>query len=159
MSETKALTTWPVKLAADFIEQWEGFRETAYLCPAGVLTIGFGHTGPDVKEGRVVTYKEAYAMLIEDLKRYASGLAPWVNVKVTEGQYVALMSLAYNIGVDGVVYKCPKLMRAVNAGDVEEAASQFLDVNKANGKVLPGLTRRRQAEAKLFLGESCAVGA
>ena len=151
MSETKALTAWPVKLAADFIEQWEGFRETAYLCPAGVLTIGFGHTGPDVKE--------AYAMLIEDLKRYASGLAPWVNVKVTEGQYVALMSLAYNIGVDGVVYKCPKLMRAVNAGDVEEAASQFLDVNKANGKVLPGLTRRRQAEAKLFLGESCAVGA
>lgn len=104
MSETKALTAWPVKLAADFIEQWEGFRETAYLCPAGVLTIGFGHTGPDVKEGRVVTYKEAYAMLIEDLKRYASGLAPWVNVKVTEGQYVALMSLAYNIGVDGVVY-------------------------------------------------------
>lgn len=52
MSETRALTAWPVELAADFIEQWEGFRETAYLCPAGVLTIGFGHTGSDVKEGR-----------------------------------------------------------------------------------------------------------
>ena len=84
---------------------------------------------------------------------YASGLAFWVNVYLTEGQYVALMSLAYNIGVDGVVHKCPKLMRAVNAGDAEEAARQFLDVNKANGKVLPGLTRRRQAEAKLYLGE------
>ena len=64
-----------------------------------------------------------------------------------------LLSLAYNVGVDGVVHKCPKLMRAVNDGDTEEAARQFLDVNKANGKVLPGLTRRRQAEAKLFLGE------
>lgn len=154
MSETRALTAWPVELAADFIEQWEGFRETAYLCPAGVLTIGFGHTGSDVKEGQVVTYKEAYDMLLEDLKRYASGLAFWVNVYLTEGQYVALMSLAYIIGVDGVVHKCPKLMRAVNAGDdEEEAARQFLDVNKANGKVLPGLTRRRQAEAKLYLGE------
>lgn len=153
MSETRTLTAWPVELAADFIEQWEGFRETAYLCPAGVLTIGFGHTGSDVKEGQVVTYKEAYDMLLEDLKRYASGLAFWVNVYLTEGQYVALMSLAYNIGVDGVVHKCPKLMRAVNAGDEEEAARQFLDVNKANGKVLPGLTRRRQAEAKLYLGE------
>lgn len=152
MSETKALTAWPVELAADFIEQWEGFRETAYRCPAGVLTIGFGHTGADVKEGQVVTYKEAYATLIEDLKRYASGLASWVNVKVTEGQFIALMSLAYNIGVDGVVHKCPKLLRAVKTGDAEEAARQFLDVNKAKGKVLPGLTRRRRAEADLFLG-------
>lgn len=156
MSETRAITAWPVELAADFIEQWEGFRETAYLCPAGVLTIGFGHTGPDVKKGQVVTYKEAYTMLLEDLKRYASGLAAWVNVKVTEGQYVALLSLAYNIGVDGVVHKCPKLMRAVTrnaSGHAEEAARQFLDVNKVNGKELPGLTRRRRAEAKLFLGE------
>lgn len=153
MSETRALTAWPVELAADFIEQWEGFRETAYLCPAGVLTIGFGHTGPDVKKGQVVTYKEAYNTLIDDLKRYASGLAAWVNVKVTEGQYVALLSLAYNIGVDGVVHKCPKLLRAVNTEDADEAARQFLDVNKVNGKELPGLTRRRRAEAKLFLGE------
>lgn len=153
MSETRALTAWPVELAADFIEQWEGFRETAYLCPAGVLTIGFGHTGPDVKEGQVMTYKEAYDMLLEDLKRYASGLAAWVNVKVTDGQYVALLSLAYNVGVDGVVHKCPKLLRAVNTEDIDEAAHQFLDVNKVNGKELPGLTRRRQAEAKLYLGE------
>lgn len=153
MSETRPLAAWPVELAADFIEQWEGFRETAYLCPAGVLTIGFGHTGSDVKEGQIVTYKEAYDMLLEDLKRYASGLAAWVNVKVTQGQFIALLSLAYNVGVDGVVHKCPKLLRAVNTEDIDEAARQFLDVNKVNGKELPGLTRRRKAEAKLFLGE------
>lgn len=145
--------SYPVELAADFIEQWEGFKETAYRCPAGVLTIGFGHTGPDVKEGDVITYREAYDLLVKDLKRYASGMAFWVNVNVTEGQFIALLSLAYNIGVDGVVHKCTKLMRAVNEGNEEEAARQFLDVNKAGGKVLPGLTRRRQAEAKLFLGE------
>lgn len=153
MSETRALTAWPVELAADFIEQWEGFRETAYLCPAGVLTIGFGHTGPDVKKGQVLTYKEAYNTLIDDLKRCASGLAVWVNVYLTEGQYVALMSLAYNLGVDGVVHKCPKLMRALNAGDFERAAHEFLDIDCVNGQRLAGLTRRRQSEARLFLGE------
>lgn len=151
--EYKNFTAYPVELAADFIEQWEGFRETAYRCPAGVLTIGFGHTGPDVKEGDVVTYAQANAMLVEDLKHYASGLARWLNVKVTEGQFIALLSLAYNVGVDGVVHKCPKLLHAVNAQDEQEAARQFLDVNKVGGKELPGLTRRRKAEAKLFLGE------
>ena len=93
-------------------------------------------------------------MLREDVEEVKRGLAPFVNVHVTEGQFIALVSLAFNVGVSYVVHKCPKLMRAVNAGDdEEEAARQFLDVNKANGKVLPGLTRRRQAEAKLYLGE------
>lgn len=151
MSETRALTAWPVELAADFIEQWEGFRETAYLCPAGVLTIGFGHTGSDVKEGQVVTYKEAYDMLLEDLKRYASGLAAWVNVKVTEGQYIALLSLAFNVGV-GAVAKST-LLRLLNAGDIEAAGDEFLKWTYAAGRELPGLVRRRREERKLFLGE------
>ena len=151
MSETRALTAWPVELAADFIEQWEGFRETAYLCPAGVLTIGFGHTGSDVKEGQVVTYKEAYNMLLEDLKRYASGLAAWVNVKVTEDQYIALLSLAFNVGV-GAVAKST-LLRLLNAGDIEAAGDEFLKWAYAAGRELPGLVRRRREERKLFLGE------
>lgn len=151
--EYKNFTAYPVELAADFIEQWEGFRERAYRCPAGVLTIGFGHTGTDVHEGDTITYHEAYDLLVEDLKRYCAGLARWVNVKVTANQFVALLSLAYNIGVDGVVHKCPKLLRALNAEDFDGAARQFLDVTKANGKVLPGLTRRRKAEAELFLRE------
>lgn len=151
MSETRALTAWPVELAADFIEQWEGFRETAYLCPAGVLTIGFGHTGSDVKKGQVVTYKEAYNMLLEDLKRYASGLAAWVNVKVTEGQYIALLSLAFNVGV-GAVAKST-LLRLLNAGDIEAAGDEFLKWTYAAGRELPGLVRRRREERKLFLGE------
>lgn len=138
--------------AMDFIEAWEGCRLAAYKCPAGVWTIGVGHT-QDVTEHDEITYEQSRELLRQDIEEVKRELAPFVNVHVTEGQYVALVSLAYNVGVDGVVHKCPKLMRAVNDGDTEEAARQFLDVNKANGKVLPGLTRRRQAEAKLFLGE------
>ena len=143
---------YPAELAADFVEQWEGFRETAYVCPAGKLTIGFGHTGDDVHEGDIVTYHEAYSLLVADLHKHVMSLASYVNVPVTEGQFIALASLAFNVG--SVPMKCPKLMRALNAGDVESAAREFLDVNKANGKVQPGLTKRRMAEAKLFLGEA-----
>ena len=145
--------SYPPELAADFIEQWEGFRERTYRCPAGKLTVGFGHT-ENVKEGDTVTYTEAYKMLVEDVRRYVDGMSRWVNVPVTEGQFIALTSLAFNVGTDYVVHKCPKLMRALNTGNTEECARQFLDITKCDGKVLPGLVRRRQAEAKLFLGEA-----
>ncbi len=147
----KRYMSYPPEKAADFIEQWEGFKETAYRCPAGKLTIGFGHTGSDVKEGDTITYHEAYDLLIKDLKRYIDGMSCWVEVPVTEGQFIALTSLAYNIGVYNFVNKCPNLRRKLNAGDYEGAAKEFLDINKVNGEVLHGLTRRRQAEAKLFL--------
>ena len=145
--------SYPPELVADFIEQFEGFRERAYRCPAGKLTIGFGHT-ENVKAGDTVTYTEAYKMLVEDVRRYVDGMSRWVNVPVTEGQFIALTSLAFNVGTDYVVHKCPKLMRDLNTGNTEECARQFLDITKCNGKVLPGLVRRRQAEAKLFLGEA-----
>lgn len=139
--------------AANFIEQWEGFREKAYRCPAGKWTIGFGHTG-DVKEGDVVTYSEAYALLVADVTRYIDGMSRWINVDVTKGQFIALTSLAFNVGTDYVIHKCPKLMRALNTRDEEECARQFLDITKRNGVELPGLVRRRKAEAKLFLEDA-----
>lgn len=143
---------YSVESAMDFIEAWEGCRLTAYKCPAGIWTIGVGHTR-DVTEHDEITYEQSRDLLRRDLELVKHDLSRFVNVTVTEGQFIALISLAFNVGVSYVVHKCPKLMRAVNDGDTEEAARQFLDVNKANGKVLPGLTRRRQAEAKLFLGE------
>ena len=149
MTERHPFASYPAELAANFVEMFEGFKETAYLCPAGKLTIGFGHTGKDVKNGAVVTYNEAYEMLVRDLKAHIRELAPFISVLVTEGQFVALASLAFNVG--NVPAKCPKLMRALNAGDEEEAAKQFLDVTLVNGKIVPGLVRRRKAEATLFL--------
>lgn len=137
--------------AADFIAEWEGFRGKAYQCAAGVWTIGFGHTGT-VAEGDRITREQAYGCLISDIRSAMMGLAPHVRRDVTLGQFIALTSLAFNIGPLNVVQKCPKLMRALNARENEECARQFLDIDKANGVRLEGLARRRRAEAALFLG-------
>ena len=141
-----------VESAMDFVESWECCRLTAYKCPAGVWTIGVGHT-QDVTEHDEITYEQSRDLLRRDLELVKHDLARFVDVTVTEGQFIALISLAFNVGVSYVVHQCPRLMRALNAGDVEAAAHEFLDIDKANGVRLPGLTRRRQSEARLFLGE------
>lgn len=138
--------------AMDFIESWEGCKLQAYKCPAGIWTIGVGHT-KNVAEHDEITYEQSRELLRQDIEEVKRGLARFVNVHVTEGQFVALVSLAFNVGVSYVVHQCPKLMRALNAGDVEACAHEFLDITKANGVELTGLIRRRQAEATLFLGE------
>lgn len=143
---------YSAEVAMDFIEAWEGCKLTAYKCPAGIWTIGVGHT-KDVTEHDEITYEQSRELLRKDIEAVVKALAPFVNVHVTEGQYVALVSLAFNVGASYVVHNCPRLMRALNAGDVEQAAHQFLDITKAGGKELPGLVRRRKSEAKLFLGE------
>lgn len=148
----KNFSEYSVDLAADFIEAWEGCRLTAYKCPAGIWTIGVGHT-KDVTEHDEITYEQSREMLREDIEEVKRGLAPFVNAHVTEGQFVALVSLAFNVGVSYVVHQCPRLMRALNAGDCEACANEFLDIVKANGVTLPGLVKRRREEAKLFLSE------
>lgn len=150
MSEM-AFEDYTPECAADFIAEWEGFRGKAYQCAAGVWTIGFGHTGT-VAEGDRITREQAYGCLLSDIRAVMMGLAPHVKRPVTLGQFIALTSLAFNIGLQNVVQKCPKLMRALNAREDEECARQFLDIDKANGVRLEGLTRRRRAEAALFLG-------
>ena len=149
----KNFAEYSVESAMDFVESWEGCRLTAYKCPAGVWTIGVGHT-QDVTEHDEITYEQSRDLLRRDLELVRHDLAPFVNVGLTEGQFVALVSLAFNVGAYYVTHKCPKLMRALNAGDLEACAHEFLDIDKANGVKLPGLTRRRQSEARLFLGEA-----
>ena len=148
----KNFSEYSVDLAADFIEAWEGCRLTAYKCPAGIWTIGVGHT-QDVTEHDEITYEQSRDLLRRDLELVKHNLAPFINVHVTEGQFVALVSLAFNVGVGYVVRQCPRLMRALNAGDEEACANEFLDIVKANGVTLPGLVKRRREEAKLFLSE------
>lgn len=148
----KNFSEYQAESATDFIEAWEGCRLQAYKCPAGVWTIGVGHT-KGVTEHDEITYEQSRELLRKDIEEVKRGLAPFVNIHVTEGQFIALVSLAFNVGVSYVVHKCPKLMQALNAGDVEACAHEFLDIDSANGVKLPGLTRRRQSEARLFLGE------
>ena len=142
------LGTYEPALAAGFISSFEGCRLSAYKCSAGVWTIGYGHT-EYVKEGDTCTEEQANAWLIEDIRNTQLLLAHYVNVPVSEGEFVALVSLAFNVGV-GALMKS-KLLRKLNSGDREGAAEEFLDFDLANGKRLAGLTRRRKAEHDLFL--------
>ena len=147
----KNYAEYPAEVAADFIEQWEGCRLEAYQCSAGVWTIGVGHT-EGVKEGDVITYAESRAFLSEDIRKRVEALAPDIKVPVSEGQFVALTSLAFNVGVASV--SGSQLVKKLNAVDIPGAADEFLDGwDTAGGKVVPGLQRRRRAERKLFLGE------
>ena len=137
------------------IQQFEGFRAKPYKCPAGVPTIGYGATYyPDGKRvtmaDRPVSEADATAMLRSMLASYEAGVSRYVQVPLTQGQFDALVSFAYNLGLSAL--KGSTLLRLVNARDYAGAAAQFLRWNRAGGKVLPGLTRRREAERKLFVG-------
>ena len=136
-------------VAAPFIAQFEGCSLTAYRCPAGVLTIGFGHTGKDVYEGETITQAEADDLLAEDLGKFARQIAPLVEVKITEGQFIAMLSLAYNIGIGN--FRRSSVLRLTNAGAKLQAAQSFLLWNRAGGQVLKGLVRRRKAESREYL--------
>lgn len=122
-----------------------------YICPAGVLTIGWGHTNdggrPFDKSARW-SQAECDKALSDDMVRYEQAVTRLVKVELTQGQFDALVSFCYNCG-EGNLGKST-LLRCVNAGDFEGAARQFAAWNKGGGKVLNGLIRRRAAEAALF---------
>lgn len=131
--------------------QWEGCRLKAYRCPAGVLTIGYGHTGPDVKPGMEITAPQAVALFNDDVDKFARSVeASLAGVPLKQKQFDAVVSLAYNIGLGGL--KKSTLYRKVKANpDDPTIRAEFMKhVNaRANGvlKPLPGLVKRRRAEA------------
>jgi lysozyme len=128
------------------IMEHEGCRLEAYRCPAGVLTIGYGHTG-DVREGQRITQHQAEAILSVDLdfyERRVSELVPAAN----ENQFAACVSLAFNVGVKA--FESSTLLRLFKQGKTLAAAGEFAKWTHVNGKVLPGLVKRRAAEAELF---------
>lgn len=134
-------------IASDFVKQWEGRELKAYRCSAGVLTIGYGHT-KGVKEGDEISPAEAEQLLVEDLTAISDDLNRLVNVPVSESQYIALLSLAFNIGATAL--KKSTLLFHLNHGRYDEAAEEFDKWIYAGGKVSEGLKRRRAAERKLF---------
>lgn len=136
----------------DLIKDYEGLRLEAYRCPAGIWTIGYGHT-LDVSPGDTITRAQADAYLASDLKGFAASVRKLCKVKPNPNQLAAMTSLAFNIGT-GAFQKSTVLKRH-NAGDTTAAANAFGMWNKAtvNGKkvVLPGLVSRRAREAALYL--------
>jgi lysozyme len=132
------------------IKQFEGVRLKAYKCPAGIWTIGYGHTGPDVREGMEINEREAEQYLIGDLLRFEHGVEECLDgVPASFNQFSAMVSLAYNIG--GGAFNKSSVLRYHRQGDHKLAAEAFLLWNKAAGRILPGLTKRRMAERGLYL--------
>ena len=134
----------------ELIKSFEGLKLKAYLCPAGVPTIGYGCT-EGVKMGMTITLEQAESMLLAELEEFDAGVTKLVKVELTGDEHSALVAFAYNVGLGAL--KSSTLLKMLNAGDKAGAAEQFLRWNKAKGKVLAGLTRRRKAERALFLGE------
>ena len=138
------------------IKGFESFRAYPYWDSARppVATIGYGSTYyPDGRRVRIsdppITEAQASALMLEVLREFEDGITDALRVDVTQSQFDALVSWAYNVGLGAA--RDSTLMRRLNAGDVQGAADQFLRWNRAGGVVLRGLTRRREAERDLFL--------
>lgn len=131
----------------DLIKKFEGCKLKTYKCSAGVDTIGYGSTGAHVKPGMTITQAEAEALLVKDLSRFEVGVATLAK-KTTQGQFDALVSFAFNLGLGAL--SSSTLLKVHNDGKYSEAAEQFHRWNKAAGKVLLGLIKRRAAESELY---------
>ncbi|MGN2526290.1 lysozyme [Escherichia coli] len=135
------------------IKEFEGCKLTAYRDSVGVWTIGYGWTQPvdgkPIRAGMTIKQETAERLLKTGLVSYESDVSRLVKVGLTQGQFDALVSFTYNLGARSL--STSTLLRKLNAGDNAGAADEFLRWNKAGGKVLNGLTRRREAERALFL--------
>ena len=128
------------------IKHFEGCRLDAYVCPAGVLTIGVGHTGPDVHEGQKITQAVANQLLRDDLERFEQGISDQIDVPLTQEQFDALVSWAFNCGLGATADST--LRRRLNAREgVNTVISEELPRWTSGG--MAGLVRRRDAEVKL----------
>jgi lysozyme len=135
------------------IKQFEGCELTAYRCPAGILTIGYGSTGKHVKPGMVITQPEAEALLKRDLARFETGVNAMVEgVPTTSDQFSALVSFAFNLGLANLLKST--LLKKHRRADFKGAADEFLRWNRAGNRILAGLTRRRAAERRLYMGDA-----
>ena len=131
------------------IKSWEGLRLEAYLCPAGVWTIGYGSTGPHVYQGLTITEKEAEDLLRKDLFRFEDAVSRMVRYPLTDNEYAALVSWTFNLGQGALADST--LLRRLNLGEQPSIVIQqeFPKWVYANGKRLQGLVNRRQAEIDL----------
>lgn len=137
------------------IKQWEVLRLRAYLCPAGVWTIGYGHTG-NVRAGMEITEEDADALLMSDLATFERAVAQAVKVPLTQHQFDALVSFAFNVGADA--FRRSTLRRKLNQGDYTAVPGELAKWVHAGGRKLDGLVNRRAAEAGLWVRGSHVAG-
>ena len=133
---------------ADAIRRFEGCVLKAYKCPAGVWTIGYGHTGSEVREGLTWLQHEANAAFLKDIARFESAVEAVVIQPISQSQFDALVSLEFNIGV--AAFHSSTLLKKLNAGDHVGAACQFARWCKVGGEYNEGLALRRASELYTF---------
>jgi len=144
----------------NLIKKFEGFKFYPYTCPAGKLTVGYGHV-IGVKEQTLakatspISEEKAEEMLKRDIATAENVINSSIKVTLTQGQFDALVSLVYNWG--GYYFKASKGFKALNKGRYQNASFEFFDKEKGvvrvSGKILPGLVKRRQAEFLLWSGD------
>jgi lysozyme len=142
-----------MKISAEglaLIKKFEGCELEAYQDAVGVWTIGYGHI-KGVKEGMTITKEQAEEMLLEELVEYENYVLEAVNHQLDQCMFDALVSWTYNLGPSNL--NASTMLKVLNAGDYDGVPEQIKRWNKAGGKVLTGLVRRREAEALLFEGK------
>lgn len=130
------------------IKQWEGLRLTAYRDVGGVLTIGYGSTGPHVKEGQKITESFAETLLRSDLERFEIAVGQAVRVRLSDNQFAALVSFAFNVGTEA--FRKSTLLKKLNAGQYDAVPAELMKWVNVKGKRVQGLVNRRSAEAGLW---------
>lgn len=136
----------------NLIKRFEGCKLTAYRDPVGIPTIGYGSTGNHVRMGMTISPQNAEDLLLKDLVRFERGVEDRTHgIEITDNEFSAMVSLAFNIGLANFAQS--SVLRRTLAGNFQGAADAFLMWDRAGGKVLSGLTRRREAERALFLKE------
>jgi lysozyme len=133
----------------DLIKSFEGCKLRAYQDSVGIWTIGVGHTGPDVCAGVTVSDQEAISLLQMDLHEAEEAVDRLVTAPLNQNEFDALVSFTFNLGEGNL--KKSTLLKYLNQMRYEDAANEFPRWNRAGGQILPGLTRRREAEKRLFL--------
>ena len=137
------------------LKKFEGCKLKAYRCPAGICTIGYGHTSaagaPEVKDGMMINQKQADEILRRDLVKYETSVSGLLTVDLNQNQFDVLVDFAYNAGVGNL--KTSSLLKKVNGSKFEDVPAELMKWNKGGGKVLPGLVRRRQAESAWWTSE------
>jgi lysozyme len=159
MNEDRSLTVEGVRLIQHFEScmKQHGDKFHAYVCPAGVTTIGWGSTGPphgnhNIDKHTVWTAQQCDDAFISDMAWFEKEVRKAVTVPLTDYQFSALVSFTFNVGAGNL--RKSTLLKHVNSGDFADAALEFKKWNKANGKVMKGLIRRRKSEAIMFAGLS-----
>ena len=148
---TSQMTMKTSQEGIDLIKRFEGCKLEAYLCPANVWTVGYGHTGPDVIKGLKISQGTAEVLLRQDLAKFEAAVTKYAG-PAFQNQFDAMVSLCYNIGQGN--FSKSSVARLHKHGQFNGASAAFLLWNKAGGKILAGLVNRRKAERNLYLGEA-----